>query len=86
MANSEIYQRKLEDLDVISYDKFQDKELAERVYHMFLALQEQIDELRETNELKRRIPRPLSADSDDDPCCCSNPNRPPSCGPICDPC
>ena len=86
MSNSEIYQQKLEDLDVISYDKFKDKELAERVFRMFLALQEQIDELRETNGLKRRIPRPQSAESGDDPCCCSNPDRPPNCGPICEPC
>ena len=49
MSNSEIYQQKLKDLDVISYDKFEDKELAQRVYYMFMALQEQIDELREAN-------------------------------------
>ena len=86
---SDYYRKKLSTLKTHNVQDIKRKQLAERVYYMYLAQQEQIDEL--TEALRKLDPKakiapaaqPLSGDSNGDPCCCENPQRPPECPPIC---
>ena len=85
MAN-DYYKRKLDDLKPIDATDISPSDLAERVYYMYLAQQEQINALQQAlaDAKLRPSPQPMSAGDGDDPCRCPHgPDTPPWCPPIC---
>ncbi len=83
--SKDYYQKKLKGLKTLDSKGISASDLAERVYYMYLAQQEQINALQDQLAKAKMGPAPqpmLAGDNGDDPCCCGA-GHPIGCPPIC---